>query len=654
MVNRKFFEDIALDAAYLDTDNWPTVLIEILDESDKEKFLNRKRAVDMYLNSNVTATEIALETGIHRNHITKYVKKCLLFDDEGRIWGYRALIPQKNTVKYTRKNINTKGQKMTGSFNLLLTKYPRIKELIFEKFFNTNRSYSNEPNMRVKFLHRQFLNACRASGLSITDYPFNTKDLGRRSLYRYIKMISTNFPEKAAQRFGDDAARHLKNTGIGTKKEIPVRPFQRVEFDGHCIDLILTITFQNQYGDECTDTIERLWILVIIDVATRVILGYHICIASQYSSTDVLTCIRNAIEPGHLKELTIPGLKYSDNGGFHWQAIPDTQWALWNEFSYDNGKANLAKIVTSRLTNIVGCAVNPGPVNMPERRPFVERFFGILEEMGFHRLQNTTGSSPSDPRRGDPEKIALKYEMSVEDLEQVTAVLIANYNRTPHSGIGNLTPLEVMEQRVMKGMEPRVLAEEERTNVGFFEMTVKRTIRGSIKIGRRPYITFQGVDYRNDLVSSTFDLIGQEIILLVNTKDIRFLKAFLNDGSELGYFTATGRWGITPHSLQMRKQINALSRKKLLSYTQLDDPIEALQNYLVSKASNNKKSRTKLAATKHYRDQNPISSVDKSKDNQTNSEINEKSNFKNKQPLSAQNTDQELSALRKKFKTINI
>ncbi|MDN9012656.1 hypothetical protein [Brevibacillus laterosporus] len=306
-------------------------------------------------------------------------------------------------------------------------------------------------------------------------------------------------------------------------------PFQRVEFDGHCIDLILTLTFQNQYGDDCTDTIERIWLLVILDVATRVVLGYHISIASQYSSSDVLSCIRNAIEPGHLKNLTIPGLKFPINGGFHWQVIPQTQWALWNEFSYDNGKANLAKIVTDRLSKIVGCATNSGPVYMPERRPFVERFFGILEECGYHRLLNTTGSNSSDPRRNNPEKMALKYSMNVEELEQVTAVLIANYNRTPHSGLGNLTPLEVMEQRVMKGMEPRILPDESRNEVGFFEMSISRTIRGSLKNGKRPYISFEGVEYRNDLVSSSFDLIGQQIFLLVNTQDLRFLSLAMVD-----------------------------------------------------------------------------------------------------------------------------
>lgn len=648
MAYRKLFENIAIDSSLLDVSTWPSVLLDSLSDKDRHIFLKRKRAIDMYMNPKYTIKNIVEETGIHKQIILRYVRKCLSLDHNGMIWGYRALIPYKTIKTYTRRKSLINVKKFTGSFQMLLSNYPSIKKILDEIILKTKHSNATDPIIKPKFIHRKFLDACRASGLTMSDYPFNTKDLAVRSLYRYIKIVEHACPELAANRYGIDAARHLKNTGIGDKKPNSLRPFQRVEFDGHSIDLTLTLTFKNQYGDDCTDTIERIWLLVIIDIATRVVLGYHISIASQYSSSDVLSCIRNSIEPNHIKTLTIPGLKYPSNGGFHHQVIPEAQWALWNEFSYDNAKANLAKIVTNRLTEIVGCSINPGPVNMPERRPFVERFFGLLEENGYHRLPITTGSNPSDPKRKYHEKMIKKYAMNVEELEQITAVLIANYNRTPHSGLGNLTPLEVMKQRVMKGMEPRVLPEDARREVGFFEMTAIRTIRGNLKTGKRPYITYEGVTYRNELLSSTFDLIGTQIILLVNTQDIRFLKAFLKDGSEIGYVTASGRWGITPHTLQMRKQVNALYRKRLLHYTNLDDPVEALQHYLESKAIRDKKSRTKLAAAKRYLDQNKDDAKQAKEEQTSCSRSNAIQSHKTKR------TEEELASLRKKFKTINI
>ncbi|MGG3871113.1 hypothetical protein [Brevibacillus laterosporus] len=655
MAHRKIFDKFSIDPSFLDMDLWPSVLIDTLSDKKRKLFFQRKRAVEMYLNPRFTLSQITDETGISKSRLLYFVKRCLSLDDKGTIWGLRALIPQKNLKPYTRTDPLEHSEKLTGSFQMLLSKYPQIDVLIHEKILNINQSILTEPVMKQKFVHKKFLEACRSVGLTMSDYPFTTKDLGRRSLYRYIKSIENNFPGKAAARYGVEAARNIKNTGIGEKQPTSIKPFQRVEFDGHQIDLILTLTFQNQYGDECTDTIERIWLLVIIDVATRVVLGYHISIASQYSSSDVLTCIRNAVEPNLIKTVTIPGLNYPEKGGFHWQVLPETSWALWNEFSYDNGKANLAKIVTNRLSNIVGCALNPGPVNMPERRSIIERFFGILEQNGFQRLYNTTGSNPADPRRKSPEKKVRKYAMNVDELEQITAVLISHYNCTPHSGLGYLSPLEVMEQRVKKGMVPRILPEEIKKEVCFFEMTITRIIRGSLKRGKRPYITFEGVEYRNDIVSSTFGMIGEQIFLLVNTNDIRFLKAYLKDGSELGYFTATGKWGVSPHSLQMRKQINGLVRKKILYYFQYEDPIDALHKYLEEKATNNKKSRTRLAATQRYLEEQQYShpqEKEKQKKNRT-PKASTVPVLTNQTVSNIKELD-DLDSLRKKFKTINI
>ena len=83
--------------------------------------------------------------------------------------------------------------------------------------------------------------------------------------------------------------------------------------------------------------------------------------------------------------------------------IEQAKWAVWDEFLVDNGQANLATIVKKTITEKVGAHMNPGPVEMPERRGIIERFFRKLEENGFHRFPNTTGSNPEDPRWQEPE-----------------------------------------------------------------------------------------------------------------------------------------------------------------------------------------------------------------------------------------------------------
>ncbi|MFH4242571.1 hypothetical protein WAI99_20825, partial [Acinetobacter baumannii] len=62
-------------------------------------------------------------------------------------------------------------------------------------------------------------------------------------------------------------------------------------------------------------------------------------------------CIRNAIIPWKQRKLTINGLKYSSSANFISNAIPEASYGIWDEFCYDNAKANLAKIVQNKLVN---------------------------------------------------------------------------------------------------------------------------------------------------------------------------------------------------------------------------------------------------------------------------------------------------------------
>jgi len=183
----------------------------------------------------------------------------------------------------------------------------------------------------------------------------------------------------------------------------------------------------------------------------------------------------------------------------------------------------------------------------------------------------------------------------VKHLEEITEVLIANYNETPHDGINGFSPLEVMEQRIGRGLIPRTMPKEKQDDIIFLSLCEKRTIKGQKSSGKRPSIFYEGVEYRNEVLSRSPDLIGTKLTLLVNIDDLRVIKAFLPDGSEFGLLTATGKWGIKAHSLQLRKQINKLKRNKQIHFNNSDDPIEIYHEYLIETSKNNKSNRNQLA-----------------------------------------------------------
>lgn len=356
---------------------WPTVHLEHRDET----FEKRKRAVELYLDNNCTLEEINEQTGISRKEINKFVHKCLKRDVNGRIWGFRALLSNRRTGTTYERISSADGMKQvnfTGAFAQLLEKYPQLNALIEDHIIRRRKRAAADKVICIKDLRDKLLILCCSLDVKLNEYPFNTKDKGLRSLQRYVtRLINENIMD-ARHRFGEDSARKIRRlTGEMSTKDLENVPLKVVQFDGHKIDALLTVTFKNAYGDDVTEVMKRIWLLLlIIDEATRVVLGYHLCLNSEYSLLDVLHCIKKAIMPWQPFKFTIPGFKYPDTACFH-SMIPEAEWAVWSELKYDHGNANLANIVKNKLTEITNCSVNPGPVAFPEARAIIERFLGF-------------------------------------------------------------------------------------------------------------------------------------------------------------------------------------------------------------------------------------------------------------------------------------
>ncbi|MFS0672581.1 MULTISPECIES: hypothetical protein [Ornithinibacillus] len=591
---------------YLNRTTWPTVNENILlDNEKKEIFIKRKKAIDMYIDNEKTINEICKITNINQTDLYRLLKRCLEIDNTGQPFGYRALIPNFRVKRYTREEnidgfFNDEEKKLTGAFMKFLRKFPDIEDEINEMVFKKKK---NNPTTNIplgKDLHRKFVNICKMHPLidfNKGDYPSNTEDFGKRSFYRYIRQLKINNPHKSINAYGKDSEVLLRTTGEGDKSNNIIRPFQRVEFDGHKIDTSIAIKYTSPEGDEITDVMERIWLLAIVDCGTSCILGATLVLNKEYSASDVLTCIKTSILPKSPIELMIPGLKYPEYGGFPSDIIPETQYAVWDEMLFDNAKANIAKIVKSKLKKIVGCQVNTGPVGTPTRRPLIEKFFHLLEINGFQKLTTTTGSNLKDSKRQNPEEKAVKYEVTSDEIEQLLEVLITERNGTPLQSLNGLTPLEAMQQRINRKMPYRKLDEEYRDGYEFHTIEIERVIRGSLKNGRRPHITYMGTKYRNEVLSGAFNLIGEKLTLVINIDDLRMIKAYLPNGAELGILKATGKWYIHKHSLKLRKTILKLVREGQLKISlEEDNPIEVYHLYLKEKAKNNKSVRNQLAS----------------------------------------------------------
>ena len=569
-------------------ESWQDIPVEAVPESKRKVFSDRKNAVDMYIKG-VSVKDIYAATGIRHTHISPMIERCLAINKKGEYYGYSALIPRVK-IGNSDNEISTNRE-----FSNLLLKYPTLVDYI-AGCWHGNRKYTTETHLNLTTLHRDyFLKECERLGIQDYEYPFNTVNLAYNSLRKYVLNFSNIDAAARAKRSSKDEAQKLMSTGIGERyTSVSIIPFSEVQVDGHIIDLLYTVEFTENDGTVSKNIATRAWFLPVFDTATRCVIGYSISQEFNYNQYDVIRAVRNAILPHERMELTVPGLSYPENGGFPSEALPETKYAYFDRIMLDNAKAHLADHVIDRMTRILKTAMDFGSVATPETRGIVERFFGSLETRGFHKMSMTTGSSIRDLKRKNAEKKALESGITFDLICELLEVLVARYNNTPHSGIGNKTPLECMERRIRgAGLKPSIADKDTILEVEKLEnQVVERVVRGG-KNGKRAYVTYEGAEYRGEALSFGDRYIGHKVMLEVSPYDISTVDAYDEDGTYIGTLKARGEFGTKSHSLKTRKQARQYARERHREKAEFDTPITALTQHLDEQAKASKRSATR-------------------------------------------------------------
>lgn len=594
-----------------DLSAWPSVDMSALSEDDQAVFVARQTAIELYIQSpNLSLIAIRDQTGVDPKTVYRIMDRCLSKHADGRIYGFRAAIPYARLKQYERVHSvdrydGAQGVGLAGAFGLLLQRYPSIEKLLLRHAKQRHKVIDDAREVRksIKRIHKAFLEECRNAGVKPNEYPLNQAMAGLRSLASYFKRYDNQTFESAARSAGVD------RVGPAPPAEIEQAPpatraFEVVEFDGHKIDLRVTVRVIDPFGFETLLELTRIWILVLLDVASRAVIGYKLALSKEYNKDDVAGALQAALIPFRARQYKIPGLAIRSSGGYPSAVLPQTQFACWDWFRFDGAKSHLAADTLTRLNQIVGCWPDNGPAAEPDVRPFIERFFHLVAENFAHRLPGTTGSNPqsiekalSDPN-GDT-----KLLVELDELEDMIEVLIGDYNGESHGGVSNRTPLEAMTQLLARDQGYlRTLPRVVRQNLCLLQEARIVTIKGSIATGLRPHINFLEVRYTNDILSSSPGLIGKKLRIYFDVRDIRSVKAFFEDGAELGVLSAARPWCYTPHSVRVRQEIFRLKRKGKLNYREGDDPVEAWEKYKRSQAKTNKRAATDLAKARSDRD----------------------------------------------------
>ena len=595
---------LIVPAEFNDLSQWPTVDPNALDSPRREALLQRIDAVRRYLGKQPLA-RIERDTGVSRSQLYRYLRQCLQTHPDGRIRGLRALVPFARSKAYQRNKPVGPSTRISpagaaGAMGQLLERYDDSLGAFLRTKLKQREVFIGEHDQLqgLHAVHAEFIQQCIALGLTAKHYPLNQERQGIRSLAKVLRSMATRSFAQAARLAG---AEHIGQAWADDRSPdgrsiTPVlRPYDLVEFDGHKMDLHLQVRYRDASGLEEHIDVNRVWLLVIIEVFSRTILGWNLVLSAEYNRHDVIRTIQHALLPQQKRaSLSIAGLSYAAAGGFVSEAAPWLQGACWQRLRFDNARANLAHDSLALLCDVIGCIAEAGPVGDPTERPYVERFFGTLESHLSHRIPGTTGSHPRDIRRRLTDPLSKDFlPVSFDELSELVEITIANYNGRPHEGIGARRPIEYLVHAASGYRDTlRVLCEPFRNQIYLLQPAELRSVNGSLQHGIRPYINLYGVRYSSALLQKSTDLIGKQVRLYIDPQDLRVVHAFLTNGCELGPLKAARPWHRTQHSLRLRQEIQRLQRSRKLQLTEDQDPIALL---LVYKRKQRRKERVRGA-----------------------------------------------------------
>jgi putative transposase len=495
-----------------------------------------------------------------------------------------------------------------GALGQLLDRHPKLRRWLerqaAERYRPLRSGEMREVRKTIRRLHKQFLEQCKTLGVRLDEWPFNRDEMGFRSVQAFIHACKNAPTGRAGGGPGDDPGAIAAEEPAAAPDEAPqpaLLPFDAVQFDGHKIDMRLTLRFVDPFGMESLFELTRIFILVCLDVATRAVLGYHIALSSEYDSDDVACALQACFGEHRAPKFTIPGLSVREGGGFPSQRFDAARHPGWRWFQYDNAKANLAASTLERLSDVVGCYVHAGRFAEPDDRAFIERFFAVLARSGLHQLPGSYGSSVDDVvRQLAALESDLSLAMTIDELHQVVEVLLGDYNGESHGGLGGRTPLEAMTYWLAKpGVLWRSLPEAKRRELILLQEARVVTVRGKTSL----YVNFGDERYTSDVLRDKQHLRGKQLRIYFNLRDIRHLHAYTSDGAELGVLVAPRAWSRTAHSLRQRQEIKRLVRLGKLRYRDDEDAIAAYTGYKRRQAQRSKKAATTLAELVQFQSQ---------------------------------------------------
>jgi putative transposase len=148
-----------------------------------------------------------------------------------------------------------------------------------------------------------------------------------------------------------------------------------------------------------------------------------------------------------------------------------------------------------------------------------------------------------------------------------------------------------------KGEMLQWLPEPKRRTLCLMQTAHRCRVRGYLDQGVRPHINLFQVRYTSEVLAASGALLGKDLRVYYNSDDLRTVRAFLADGTELGILKAQGAWGEVGHDLKLRREIMKIRGKKRLTFAISQEFIHQFVEEKKAKAKKSRRAASDLART---------------------------------------------------------
>lgn len=261
----------------IDSSQWATPDEGALEDNRRTLYLARKKAVSLYL-AGASPDFIKQSTSLGAKQAYRLIReRCLETHSDGQPFGWRGLVPWLRVKPYQRRrkvNVDRFGGGAAGAMQALLQAFPDLREALDRRICAGGSSRRLVEVRRSRRRHcAWFLDQLRSLGYEARgEWPFNTSSRGYFSVCRYIDSVLASDPKSLAEITGGPEATKKLKTGDGSRR--PVLKFmQRVEMDAHKLDGRFCVSLPLLDGGFQEKIVHRLWVIVIIEVVSRAVLG---------------------------------------------------------------------------------------------------------------------------------------------------------------------------------------------------------------------------------------------------------------------------------------------------------------------------------------------------------------------------------------------